>query len=210
MLIAAIGMPGSGKSTVMKRLGIRLEAQVFCEPEESEWPAAVRNRELSGHVTAIQWFRSARVPGLFQARAIANRHELALVDSYYDKLWKFYLGQPGMEWLISPSDPYFNNLVALADLDYELLPDADILIFFEVAAENYDLMLKRRGRVLDRDAKLHEKADTQRYFLDAAVSYVEARKGQTKLIRYQNSYSSPEESAESLLLILKESLGTVA
>jgi hypothetical protein len=191
MLIAAFGIPGSGKSSVVRCLADILGAQAFFEPEEMHWEVAVAKRDVVGRVTAAHWFRSMRVPELFEAKTLSDNGKLVFIDSYYDKLWLSYIGKPGMEWLIDPSDRYFENLRNLAILDRELLPDVDAIILFQVELVDYIRMEPVPNRYY-----------TQKYYIDAAKEYVCRRAGQTKLIEYRNVYSSPELSAARLATII--------
>lgn len=203
-LIAAFGIPGCGKSSICTALGGKVGCQVFHEPEEGDWPAAVQKRQVVGCATAIQWFRSIRVPQLYEAEALRQKGKHALVDSYFDKLCYYYLGKPGMEWLISPEDPYFLNIHNLAKLDLQHLPDADALISITVAKSKWKLMLKQRGRKLDKATRLEETHETQRLFQEAASRYTDSRNGQTELIEFHNNLSSVDAAAESLFRILKK------
>jgi hypothetical protein len=198
MLIAGFGMPGCGKSSIFRQLANLMEVSCYHEPEESQWPDAVTKRDSVGYVTAIQWFRSVRVPQLYRARAEADSGKTTLIDSYFDKLCVCYLGRPGMEWLVSRSDPYYFNLLQLAALDYHHLPDADMLILIEVSRDDYLKMLAQRGRKLDKSAGLENRYDTKAYYAEAAERYTSERSGQTRLVRHQNVYSSVEQSAHRL------------
>jgi deoxyadenosine/deoxycytidine kinase len=203
MLVVGFGMPGCGKSSVIAELGKSLGVRTFLEPEEGEWPTAVHQREMVGYVTAIHWFRSIRVPQLYEAKSLSEAGEIVLVDSYYDKLWASYIGKPGMEWLLPPSDQYFNNLRDLATLDRSVLPDADLLIFFEVEEADYLRMLAARNRSLDKSSDLADRFATQQYFRIAAEEYVSARAGQTKYVVHKNTFASPVKSAATLLEVLQ-------
>ena len=56
-----------------------------------------------------------------------------------------------MRWLISPSDRYFSVMKQIAEIDKDVLPDADIAVFFEVDKENWLSFLKNRNRSTDND-----------------------------------------------------------
>jgi len=205
MLVTAFGIPGCGKSTIIRHVAALFDVDAYCEPEELEWPEVVLNREKTGYVTAVHWFRSVRVPRLFKARALANAGHLVFVDSYYDKLCNNFISNPRMDWFIRRKDPYFDNIRELARLDYKYLPDADILIFLEVGKKDYDLMLKRRGRILDRASGFQH--EMQADFKRAADKYISHRRGRTRLVCYQNGYSSPGESARELRKVLLPLIG---
>ena len=56
-----------------------------------------------------------------------------------------------MRWLLSPSDRYFSVMKQIAEIDKDVLPDADIIIFFEVDKENWLNFLRNRNRSTDND-----------------------------------------------------------
>ncbi len=196
VLVVGIGLPACGKSSLFAQISERVHARVFLEPEEDTWPAAVRERARVGHATCIHWFRSARVPGLFEARAIANDGGVALVDSYYDKLCFHYLGKPGMEWLIAPTDPYFENIKETARIDMQHLPDADVLVLVTVGEEDWKRMISLRSRSLDEATQLHHTYATQCYFIEAAEKYAAA--SGAKLVRFENTFSDLSSATDRL------------
>jgi hypothetical protein len=202
-LIAAIGLPGCGKSSVFRELGKLHQVPVFHEPEEKEWPDAVHKREAVGEFTAITWFRSQRVPQLFEADTIRRSGQIALVDSYYDKLITYYLGKPGMEWLIARSNPYFDLTFRMAEIDRKCLPNADIVVSFELEEKIWRSFLSVRNRELDRHQGLLASFATQEHFRDAAARYC----GETgsKLITFKQRISTPLEAAGELSSLLCDS-----
>ncbi len=194
MLIAAIGLPGSGKSAVIRELGKLLNATTFHEPEEAEYTAAVTQRHICGNFTAMTWFRARRLPPLFEAHFMRLAGQTVLVDSYYDKLFGLFVGKKGMEWLIEPSDNYFKVVKDLLALDYERLPNADCLVSFELDKETWIKLLQIRGReLLDNDELFRDSFNTQQYYIDAAKHY--ADNSNCKLIRFKQAFSSPKEMA---------------
>lgn len=115
MLIVAVGLPCSGKSSVIRCAAKFCGSVCFVEPEESEWPDAVHQRDRFGYATAITWFRSVRVTSLYKADDLRKNGHTVFVDSYYDKLVSKYLGRRGMEWLIPPADPYYPVIQQIAE-----------------------------------------------------------------------------------------------
>ncbi len=196
-LIAAIGLPGSGKSSVLKALGKNLQIPTFHEPEESEYHEVVKNRALYGSFTAMTWFRSARIPLLYEAHRLRNEGQLVMIDSYYDKLFGRCLEKEGMSWLIKKSDPYFPVMKRITQLDMEMLPHADVLISFELDYDTWIKFLQLRNRdLLDNDELFLQSYQTQAHFIEAAEYY--AREFGSQLVRFKQEFSSLEASAERL------------
>jgi hypothetical protein len=190
-LIVGMGLPGAGKSTVFAALAPLLlqdgsDVTLLREPEEDQWPAAVSDRERSGYFGALTWFRSQRVPNLFEAATARDRGGIALVDSYYDKLIHLYFEGPGMEWLMKPTDPYRPIYKELIALDHRNLPDADCVVAFVLEQERWIDLVRGRGRQLDRSARLLETFPTQTAFTRSAEQYC-ARKG-IPCVRFDNAY----------------------
>lgn len=195
-LIAAMGLPGCGKSSVFSELAAQHGLQVFCEPEEVEWPEAVHQRDTVGCFTAITWFRSRRVPQLFRADELRRSGSIVLVDSCYDKLLVYYLGSPGMEWLIDPDDPYYDLVYQMAKKDRDYLPDPDVVVAFRLDRETWFEFLRYRGRALDKDPGVLESYPTQAQFLNAARRYCE--ESGARLLEFEQAVSSPESAAARL------------
>ena len=93
-LIAGVGLPASGKSTLLRALAEKNRWECYAEPEENEWASAVDGRHLSGIFTALTWFRSTRVPNLYAANLRRKAGEVVIVDSFYDKLMHHYRQTP--------------------------------------------------------------------------------------------------------------------
>lgn len=188
MLIAGIGIPGCGKSTIMRLLAEELSCKCFLEPEESVWPSIIRERDRFGYFNSIHAFRGLRIPGLYDAHEAATAGETVLVDSYYDKLCAHWIGRPGTEWLIKPDDRYFPNFQQTAWLDYKYLPEADVVVVFNVEEADWKRMVEERGRKLDADSNLLDTFRMQGYFGEAAKTYAHDRQGKTKLVDFANPF----------------------
>lgn len=168
-LIAAVGIPCCGKSTVMRYFAAKLGASYYREPEEWKWPDAITYRDDFGHATGIMWFRSIRVPNLYRATADARRdNEFAIVDSYYDKMLHLYLQSPLLDWLISKDDAYYKVMANVAALDYDKLPNVDLLIYFKITQEHWGKMRQIRGRALDADENFAKSFGMQDVMIKAA------------------------------------------
>jgi hypothetical protein len=124
--------------------------------------------------------------------------QIVLIDSYYDKLCAHWIGRPGTEWLIKPNDPYFSNFQQTAWLDYKNLPEADVIVIFNVNEADWRRMVEGRGRRLDADSKLLDAFMMQGYFAEAAKIYAHDRQGKTKLVEFDNAFGDPAQAVASL------------
>ncbi|MEC2921289.1 hypothetical protein [Bacillus tropicus] len=172
--ISALGLPGCGKTTVMREVARILGTDYyFPEPEEKYWGEAVKDREIVGYFTGLMWFRSNRIPNLIKARKLYEQGNNVVVDSYYDKAVKSYLGKKGMEWLIDDQDDYFDVSSEIAALDWYRLPNVTHLVTFELTKEVWLRNLNIRNRNLDNNKDLLKSFGTQRYFIEAAAQLSE-------------------------------------
>ena len=206
VFIAGMGLPGSGKSSVLSAVADLLtrngkQATLHREPEESEWPAAVTNRSVGGCITALTWFRSIRVPMLYQASSERDDGKIAILDSYYDKLIHLYIREPQFRWLIHPEDPYFSVYTEIARLDFENLPNADCVVTFSVDEDRWKELVKGRGRKLDRDSEILNYHDMQTQLFNATEIFC----NQTGAlhIHYENSHTTLAKAALGLVDELK-------
>ncbi|MEJ5042012.1 hypothetical protein LOY33_22690 [Pseudomonas sp. B21-036] len=193
MLIAFAGLPSSGKSSTAKALGRLINAEVHLEPEESAWPELVKERATVGAFTALTWFRTIRVPQLFKANDTRNRGAFSIIDSYYDVLVNYYLGEEPFEWLISKSDPYFPTAQKMAQTDCEELPKPDLLIFLRLDEKVWNEFMARRDRDFDRAAELSKHFAMQIKMEQACRKAAEDHG--TRLVVIDQTSSTPEFTA---------------
>jgi HD superfamily phosphohydrolase len=200
-LICGAGLPCTGKSSVLRHLAGRLGARYFREPEEARWPEAVTRRDEMGFFTALSWFRSVRVQNLINADDARNHNDVAVVDSYYDKMIHCYLGKPAVEWLLPTSDPYFDAFSEVARLDYERLPRADLLVVFRVSEDDWKQFLRIRHRALDQDEQFLQSFESQEYFIGAARQLEKDQGIKVHVFdrRFIDSATPTEDAADQLL-----------
>ena len=204
MLIVFVGIPGSGKSSTVKELANLLGVKYFAEPEEEKWADAAKDWKTYGSFSMLMWFRSIRVPMLIEAERLSEEGEIVLIDTYYDKLLHYYIDKHCMRWLLSPSDRYFLVMKEIATIDKDVLPDADIIIFFEVNKENWINFLKSRNRPTDNDEEFLKNFETQKFLLEATKKLCE-EKG-IELITFSRGTASVEDSASKLKNLLDDKL----
>jgi adenylate kinase family enzyme len=204
VLIVLVGIPGSGKSTTTKKLASLLKFKYFVEPEENKWADAAKDWKTYGSFAMLMWFRSIRTPMLIKAEELSENGENVLIDTYYDKLLHYYINKHCMRWLLSPSDRYFPVMKEIAAIDKDVLPDADLIIFFEVEKENWLKFLKSRNRIADNEEEFLKNFETQKFLLEATKKLCE-EKG-IELIIFQQGNFSLEDSVKKLKEILDKKL----
>lgn len=163
-LIVGLGLSGSGKTTVLSELAKIANMKIYNEPEEGEWPRAVQNLKTDPF-TALTCFRSERVPLLYDAYNDSLNGEDVIFDTYYDKVFYHYIGKEGMEWMISPNDPYFETALMMTKSDWYNLPRATCIVFFKVNYNDWKKLLQSRGRKLDQDPQFLKSYNTQELIL---------------------------------------------
>ena len=202
-MIGFVGISGSGKSTLARELGVLMEADVFSETEEEQWPHWIRSvhpySEFSSYVT----FRALRVDALWKAKEKADRGEVAIVDSYYDKITSYYLGRPGMEWLISSSDPYYPVVKMLTELDTENLPNVDLLVFLDVDISTWMRFLEKRGRIRDQIDGFQQSYQMYRSYVKEAAQRLQSEKN-IPVVIFKPEFGDPAMEARRLYKLLQE------
>src|SRR5687767_9862506 len=92
----------------------------------------------------------------------------------------------------------------IASIDKDVLPDANIIIFFEMDKENWIDFLKNRNRPTDNDEEFLKNFETQKFLLEATKKLCE-EKG-IELIIFPRGDSSIEDSALKLKKLLDDKL----
>lgn len=202
-LIVFAGISGCGKSSTTKELANLCNSPCYLEPEEHEWPAFIRVKQPYGEFSSFIVARAIRVNALWSALDEKNKGNLVFMDSYYDKITGYYLDKPGMEWLISPSDPYFNCAMEVCQLDINLLPDADCIVLIEVGFEDWITMLNSRGRVRDSIDGFRENYIRYKSYVAGAVEQL-CEERNIPFIRFEQKISDPKTQAIALKALLVE------
>jgi len=200
LLIAGVGLPGIGKSTLLQALAHRKGWQRFAEPEEAVWPTSARDHSLSGVFTALTWFRAMRVANLYAADRLRQQGQIALIDCYYDKLMTHYIEASQMEWLIERSDPYFDLVKHMAFVDNHWLPTADIVILFTATFASWEQCILSRKRQLDVERVFPGAFPFQDHLLRAAQLEIES--SGSRLLLFENQFGSIEQAVERLDALL--------
>ncbi|CAH1755660.1 7397_t:CDS:10 [Entrophospora sp. SA101] len=112
---------------------------------------------------------------LLEAQELSEKGKTVLIDTYYDKLLYYYIDKYCMRWLISPSDRYFSVMKQIAEIDKDILPDADIAVFFEINYDDWLELLKVRDRSTDHDEAFMKNFETQKFLLEATKKLCEEK-----------------------------------
>jgi hypothetical protein len=138
------------------------------------------------------------VDALFRAKEQAERGEVSIVDSYYDKITSYYLGRPGMEWLISKHDPYYPVVEMLTQLDTENLPNVDLLIFLDVDLATWTQCLQKRGRIRDQIDGFQQSYEMYRSYVKESVERLQAEKG-IAVIVFKPVFGDPKKKLRACI-----------
>ncbi len=200
-LIVFAGISGSGKSSLAKELAILCHGTCFSESEESEWPEFIRKKQPYGEFSSFVTFRSMRTDALWKAWDLRNEGKIAIMDSYYDKITYYYLGKPGMEWLMNPESPYFPCARMITDLDAQLLPNADCVILLDVPYDDWMQMLTKRGRIRDSIEGFQANYRLYRKYVSEAVRQICTEK-HIDLLIFQPQFGDIHTEAKKLHTLL--------
>ena len=101
-IVAFAGLSGCGKSTMAQLLSVECAGECVLEPEEIDWPVTIQERGKYGFATGLLGFRQLWATQLVDADLKRKEGSLSLfIDVYFFKIYEYYLGKPGMEWLLS-------------------------------------------------------------------------------------------------------------
>lgn len=202
MIISFVGIPGSGKSSIVREISKIINTEFFVEPEEEQWPEIVTKRDVYGFFTGITWFRGIRIKQLYDAEQISQDKKLVILDTYYDKLIGLYLGKKGLDWLISKKDKYFDTVKKMSKTDYEILPNVDLIIFLKVSKNLWKRFISLRNRALDNETDFINSCFLlQKHLLNSVKKYCRDFNKQYLIINQH--FSSPENMARIIVEKLK-------
>jgi thymidylate kinase len=170
-IISFVGIPGSGKSTITKRLGNILNICAYLEPEESEYPEDIKKKflrikETGAALEVYKHFRDIRVKNLLSAEKTKNEGKSSVIDCFYDKIMIDILGKSETDYFVDSKGDDFEKILKIAKEDSLSLPRVDFLFFLRLNdKELHDHFLKERGRKLDVSSEIYQ---AQEVFLRAS------------------------------------------
>lgn len=137
----------------------------------------------------------------YQAAQGGTHGRVSVLDSYYDKWCVGWLGEPGMEWLMAPDDPYLPLAQEMAALDARLLPAADVVIVLEIAEAHWHDQLAVRGRTIDRSPLFLRSYRTEELMVRTALE--RGPRDRTQVLRYRRTRRPPETEALALVDLMR-------
>jgi deoxyadenosine/deoxycytidine kinase len=143
-IIAIVGAPRSGKSTLARKLAAHYNAKVFLEGEEGEFPKRIEEGIAQGvrQLERTLWFRTKLVKTYLEARKLKAAGHTVVLDVF---------------WL-SPQ-LYIDTLLEgferelmwdVAKLDKDWLGYPDLTVFLKISEEGIREFIKLGGRSFDK------------------------------------------------------------
>jgi deoxyadenosine/deoxycytidine kinase len=197
--VAFVGLPGAGKSTTSRALAELAGGVALNEP--ADWPPVVTDPDTSGGFSALTWFRAMRVPMYHRAVREREQDRFVVLDTYYDKICKHLLGAEGMDWFLSPADPYFDVYQEIARRDWETLPLPDVVINFRLREPVWRHFLASRARVYDEHWNVSRTMAIQEHFSAAAGEL--ANTFEVPVLAFTPEVNGPEIAAMEILSLLR-------
>lgn len=193
VIISFLGLPGSGKSTIAKKLHQNFPSNLYLEKEETDYPEKVlycfRNQDIkNSSLYYFNYFRKQRLQGLYLAQKNKLNGQSSIIDSYYDKIFAKLFGHPGMDYLINSKHEDFPKIATIAENDYLNLPNPDFLFFFKLSnKELYKTFLNSRKRETEVNDCIFSLQD---HFIKAVIEYGEKNSVITYIIDQEFSLDS--------------------
>ena len=200
LIIAGVGIPGIGKSTIFKELSKIINGSIlYSEPEEKNWPALIMNKDRIDKFSYITAFRNLRIQNYFDASEKRDSGSLVLIDSYFDKIAKFLLGKPGMEWL-TPDSVYYKAIIEMAYADFVSLPEPDAFVFLNAEFSIWESLITKRNRQIDMQRNLKGTYSMQNQIYKALQNF------RTPIVSYKLIHDKAGSNAAKIFEKLKTTL----
>ncbi len=202
-IIAFAGLSGCGKSTMARLLAEKNIATAVIEPEEDQFHILIQKRDIYGYSSGMLAFRQMWLEMFMNAHQLKIAGDTVILDGYFFKIYGYYLGKPGLEWLLAPNDPYLPLLKELNVLDEQYIPDADCVILFDISLEDWKKCLHSRGRDWDKQPGFEESyAITKRYIDQATIDH--CKRYNIRLVIFEHYFGDINEQAQRLISLLQE------
>lgn len=205
-IIAFAGNSCTGKSTMARLLAPHVQAHVFIEPEEMRWSLVSQKWNKYSQSAALLAMRNIWIPMFIDADRLRKQGTSSILDTYFLKLDGYYIGKPGMEWLVPANDPYIQPLKQIFSIDETYLPDVDYVVLFDISFENWEKFVKTRHREWDKEVDLAKTYEPNKKYITQAVNE-HCKKFNIKLIHFTQVFGDPNIQAERLKeLLVKEKI----
>lgn len=200
-IIAFSGHSCTGKSTMARLLAPSINAHCFVEPEEMRWALVARKWNQYSPSAALLAMRNIWIPMYIDADSMRNQGTSSVIDNSFLKIDGYYLGKPGMEWLVPPTDPYMAPLQQIFSIDEGHFPNADCIILFDISFADWNKFAQTRRRQWDVDIELEKTFEpNKKYITEATVDHCE--KHNIKLLHFTQTFGDPQVQVEKLKELL--------
>lgn len=145
-IIAVIGPPASGKSTLIRSLNKKYKIRPFMEGEEKDLPNFIKNnidRNIKGLQT-ILFFHNQYLRQYSEAIKLSHNGEIVLLDNF----WLANLFYINIMLKDKEDKLMAEDLIVLTG---KILPEPDIVLYLEIADKTIKERIKQRGRKFEKN-----------------------------------------------------------
>lgn len=145
-IIAIIGAPASGKSTLAKMFGKKLKARVFLEGEEQHLPDYIKKNiaQNKNGLQTILYFHNKTVNQYLEALKLKEKGIVTILDTFWFSNI-FYL-----DTMIKDKNER-NLLIDLISVTGKLLSLPDVIIYIQAKNETIKQRITDRGRSFEKN-----------------------------------------------------------
>lgn len=144
-IIAIIGAPASGKSTLVKKLGKKIKAKILLEGEEQNLPTYIKRNiaENRNGFQTILYFHNQTIKQYKKALRLKEKGQSSILDTYWVSNI-FYLDT----MLDNKKEKQF--FLKLISKTKKIFPLPDIIIYIQAKNKTIKKRLLKRGRSFEK------------------------------------------------------------